>query len=134
MSMIRQTLFRQARTFTSTPISRKTLTETVKETAEAVNKKIGQAAASGIQSARMSPRQQYWWWAKLIDSIEDTTNSAKASAGMEANKAEGDAQQMAGQAKGDAQQMAGQAKGKAAEMEGQAKGYGIWQYTVSRRD
>jgi hypothetical protein len=67
MSMIRQTLFRQARTFTSTPISRKTLTETVKDTAADLNQKIGKAAASGIQSARkfvMSTIsiQEVWTW------------------------------------------------------------------------
>jgi len=54
MSFIRQTLFRQVRTFSSTPVAYKTLTESVKDTAAAINQKVGQAAASGIQTARTS--------------------------------------------------------------------------------
>jgi len=54
MSFIRQTLFRQVRTFSSTPVAYKTLTESVKDTAAAINQKVGQAAASGIQAARTS--------------------------------------------------------------------------------
>lgn len=54
MSFLRQTLFRQARQFSTTPTARKSMLDSVKETADAVNKKIGQAAAEGIQKGRTS--------------------------------------------------------------------------------
>ena len=52
MSFIRQTALRQARLFSTTPVARKTVVDSIKETADAVNKKIGQVAAEGIQKTR----------------------------------------------------------------------------------
>jgi len=56
MSFIRQTALRQVRLFSTTPVARKSMVDSIKETADAVNKKIGQVAAEGIQKTRMVPQ------------------------------------------------------------------------------
>ncbi|KAJ1325714.1 F0F1 ATP synthase subunit B [Microdochium nivale] len=89
-----------ARPFSTTLPAYKTITETVKDTAATVNKKIGETLAGGIESGEQAAQ-------KAKEAIPETTGQAK-----------GQANEMAGQAKGKAHEVAGQAKGKANEVSG----------------
>lgn len=50
MSMIRNTFARQARLFSTVPAYRKTLTESVKDGLQTINKVAGDAAVKGIET------------------------------------------------------------------------------------
>ncbi|CAE6471547.1 unnamed protein product [Rhizoctonia solani] len=87
------------RAFSTTLRNQKTVTETVSETAQDVNLKVGKGLASGI------------------DKAENATNKAKEALGVGKKKAE----QAAEVGKQKANQTTAQARGKAEELKDKAK-------------
>lgn len=100
-------------------MARKSMVDSVKETADAVNKKIGQVAAEGIQKTRMIPQDFFPQTSSLIHLIEEVTNSTTEE---NVGAAQGKASEMSGKASGSASELSGEAKGKANEMMGKAQG------------
>ncbi|KAL9104996.1 MAG: hypothetical protein Q9163_000093 [Psora crenata] len=112
-----RTAARSTRLFTTSPYTRKSTTDSVKETVDAINEKVGQAGARGIEKGRNCALIR-----SFTEQSESATQRAKEAMGMGASDAEGQASQMTGEAKGKAQEMAGEVKGKAQEMSGEMKG------------
>ncbi|KAK1922518.1 hypothetical protein DB88DRAFT_357768 [Papiliotrema laurentii] len=90
-----------SRAFTTTSVAHKTLTDSVKETADAVNKKVGQTLASGLGKAE-----------EAAESAKKTV-SDKTPSKVDAHVAAEKAQQSAKSAGHTANQKLDQAAGKA---------------------
>jgi len=52
--MFTRTAIRSVRTFSTTPVARKTTVDSIKETADAVNKKVGKGLASAIDKTEVA--------------------------------------------------------------------------------
>jgi len=102
--MLRTTLTRNARLFTTSTRYYKGPVEMGKDALKAVDRTISDAAVKGIETG------------------EKVAETVKQTAGKSTGELKGDAHEMAGQAKGKAQEVSGQAQGKAQELKGQASG------------
>jgi len=103
-SIIRTSLARQARLFSSSPAARKSVTETLKEPLKKVDRMVSNAAVKGIEKG------------------EQVTQAAKSTLSSESKTASGEASRLSSEASGKASELAGEAKGKVSEVTGQAKG------------
>ncbi|TGO23721.1 hypothetical protein BPAE_0123g00110 [Botrytis paeoniae] len=133
MQSITRTLSRQSRLFTpqlriqatrpfsSTFISRKSATETVKETVHKVDKAVASKIVDGIEVGQTAT-QKAKAAAGLSASEAKTAASNATSEAKGATSATGSASGTASEMSGKASELAGQAKGKAAELKGEAKG------------
>lgn len=110
--MFRATVARNARLFSTSVRSQKSVTETVKDAASKANRVISDAALKGIEKGGTSTPKPCF--------IEMTTDLVHTDEAASAVK--GDASKASGQASGKASELAGEAKGKANELAGQAKG------------
>ncbi|KAF7943414.1 hypothetical protein EAE96_011340 [Botrytis aclada] len=138
MQSITRTLTRQTRLFripqatsttrplSSTFISRKSATETVKETVHQVDKAVSSKIVDGIEVGQTATQ-------KVKTAAGLSASEAKTAAANAASEAQGAAQGAkssttgsasgtASEISGKASELAGQAKGKAAEVKGAAKG------------
>jgi hypothetical protein len=111
MSSLRTTVTRtlqatniQARTIATSPILQKSVTEAVKQTAQAIDRKAADAALKGIETG------------------EKVTETAKSAAGKTSELAGEAKGEYAGKAKGMKEEAKGKARGAAQEVEGKVKG------------
>ncbi|CZR64286.1 uncharacterized protein PAC_14184 [Phialocephala subalpina] len=111
MSFLLRTLPRQStrafapstiapRAFSTSFVQRKSATETVKDAAKTVDRKVSDKLVDGIELGQTAAQK------------------AKSAAGMSADEAKGKAAEMTGEAKGKAHELAGEAKGKKEEIKG----------------
>merc|ERR1711981_1189076 len=126
ITMLRQSIIRQARLFSTAPRLYKGPVETAKDTLKQVDRTISDAAVSGIEKGEQAA-------ANLKGSLP-STGEVKGKAQELSGQAQGKASELSGQAKGaaneaqgadlssKASELAGQAKGKAHELAGEAKG------------
>jgi len=92
--MLSRTVLRSARCFSTTPAVRKTTVDTVKETADVVNKKVGQGLASAIdktEHAAHATKEALGVGAKdtkrKVDQAADTTKAKAHVAAAKTNEA-----------------------------------------------
>jgi len=88
------------RAFSTSFISRKSATETVKDAAKTVDKKVSSKIVDGIEAS------------------ETVAKKAKEVGGMSAGEVKGKASEVAGEAKGKSSELAGKAKGAKEEVKG----------------
>ncbi|KAG8864906.1 hypothetical protein FRB96_003492 [Tulasnella sp. 330] len=88
--MFSRTALRSARCFSTTPATRKSTVETVKETADAVNKKVGKGLASTIdktEHAAQATKETLGVGAKdTKHKVDQAAETTKAKAGVAAAK------------------------------------------------
>jgi len=137
MSFLTRTALRAPRTIAFAPrafstsfISQKSATETVKETVHAADKAVAGKIVDGIEVGRKSPSSLLSFFAALYFPVQissyanerSTTEQASAkvkeAAGMSSGEAKGKAEELKGEAKGKAAELKGQAQGKAEEIKG----------------
>ncbi|KAF3047665.1 hypothetical protein E8E12_011266 [Didymella heteroderae] len=99
--MFRSQIARQARLFSTTPVTRKSPVETIKDAAKAVDRTISDAAVKGIEKGEQA-----------AEAIKEVTPNSTSEAKGQANEA-------IGQAKGKAAELQGEASKKAGEVEGE---------------
>ena len=114
MSSLRTTVTRtlqatniQARTVATSPVLQKSVTEAVKQTSQAIDRKVADIALKGIETG---------------EKVTETAKSAVGKTGELAGEAKGKAGEYAGEAKGMKEEAKGKAKGAAQEVEGKVKG------------
>ncbi|KAF2815072.1 uncharacterized protein BDZ99DRAFT_459017 [Mytilinidion resinicola] len=103
-SIIRTSIARQARLFSTSPAARKSVTETLKEPLKKVDRIVSDAAVKGIETG------------------EKVTEAAKSTIGSKSSEASGEASKLGSEASGKSSELTGEAKGKASELAGKAKG------------
>ncbi|EWC43763.1 hypothetical protein DRE_07381 [Drechslerella stenobrocha 248] len=113
-----------ARPLSTSAVLHKSVTESVKETVQGIDKKVGQTLAAGIDKAEQATEavKQTVGAAKensptanqATESVKETVNSARQNTPT--------AEEAKGMAKGKSQEVKGQVKGKANEISGKAKG------------
>ncbi|KAF2758225.1 hypothetical protein EJ05DRAFT_476489 [Pseudovirgaria hyperparasitica] len=101
--MLRTTIARQARLFSTTPLRAKVVPDSVREPVKKADRAVSDTIVAGIEKG------------------EEAAAKAKSAAGMSEGEVKGKASEIAGQAKGKANEIAGEAKGKKDELKGQAK-------------
>ena len=101
--MFRQQITRQVRLFSTTPRAQKSVVDSVKDAAKAVDRTISGAAVKGIEKG------------------EDVAAAVKEQVPESKGEVRGQAKQAAGTVQGKANEVAGEAKGKAAELQGKAE-------------
>ncbi|KAI9847288.1 MAG: hypothetical protein M1837_002875 [Sclerophora amabilis] len=84
--------------FSTSPVTRKSATDTVKEAVKKADRTVSDAAVGGIEKG------------------ESMSAKAKEAAGIQSQKAQGKAEQVKGQAEGKAEELKGEAKEKAADV------------------
>ncbi|KAI5806052.1 hypothetical protein EDC01DRAFT_638507 [Geopyxis carbonaria] len=102
---------RVVRPFSTTRALPKSITETVKDAAQTVNRAASDAALKGIKTGET-----------VAETTKEYAGAATGTAKEYAGAAKGTAEEYAGAAKGTANEYAGAAKGKAQELKGDAKG------------
>lgn len=105
--------------FSTSIILQKEVAETIKDTANAVNQKISEGIAKGIELGGTQSLSSIQHIAKLRP--ESVAQKVKATMGASSGEVKGKGREVAGEARGKAHEMAGQVKGKASELEGRAK-------------
>ncbi|KAF3288714.1 hypothetical protein TWF970_005771 [Orbilia oligospora] len=95
-------------------IRQKTVTETVKDTIDSVDKKSGKILAAGIEGAENATHT-------VKEKVSDVVGAARKNTPT-AEEAKGAVKGKASEAQGKASEVAGEAKGKANEISGKAKG------------
>ncbi|KAK6505816.1 hypothetical protein TWF481_007707 [Arthrobotrys musiformis] len=121
-AIIRRTIFARlpsstaaiTRPLSTSVIHQRTVTETVKDTIDTVDKKGGKILAAGIEGAENVTHT-------VKDKVSDVVGAARKNTPT-AEEAKGAVKGKASEAKGKANEVASEAKGKAEEIRGKAKG------------
>ncbi|KAK7540573.1 uncharacterized protein J3D65DRAFT_615732 [Phyllosticta citribraziliensis] len=113
--MFRATLTRNARLFSTSVRSQKSVTETVKDAAAKANRVVSDAALKGIEKGDDAA-------SAVKNQTSEAASQASGNASKASGQASGKASELSSEAKGKAQELSGEAKGKASELAGQAKG------------
>jgi uncharacterized protein YjbJ (UPF0337 family) len=109
MSMLRTSLTRQARLFSTSSAIRKSVVDSAKDVAKKVDRTISDAAVKGIETGEKAANA-------IKSAVPGTTGEAKGKASELTGEASGKASEMTGEAKGKANELAGKAKGKTEEV------------------
>ncbi|KAI9685424.1 MAG: hypothetical protein M1822_004555 [Bathelium mastoideum] len=96
--MLRTTITRQARLFSTSPRVQKTVVDSAKDAVKKVDRTVSDAAVKGIETG------------------EKATNATAETIGLKSKQAQGKAAEVGGEAKGKAHEVAGKAKGTAEEV------------------
>jgi len=110
IKMLRTTLARSVRTFSTIRPLNKGPVEMGKDALKAADNVASKAAIKGLDAGEAAK-----------DAIADAAGKVSGKAQQTSGETKGDASQLAGQAQGKAHELAGKAKGKAAEVEGEVK-------------
>ncbi|KAK6335786.1 hypothetical protein TWF730_003163 [Orbilia blumenaviensis] len=102
------------RPLSTSVIRQKTVTETVKDTIDTVDKKSGKILAAGIETAENASHT-------VKDKVSDVVGTARKNTPT-AEEAKGAVKGKTSEMQGKASEVAGEAKGKAEEISGKAKG------------
>ncbi|KAI9666249.1 MAG: hypothetical protein M1821_004184 [Bathelium mastoideum] len=110
--MLRTTITRQARLFSTSPRVQKTVVDSAKDAVKKVDRTVSDAAVKGIETG-----------VSIITSAnavttEKATNATAETIGLKSKQAQGKAAEVGGEAKGKAHEVAGKAKGTAEEVKG----------------
>ncbi|GME35057.1 Lea domain protein [Neofusicoccum parvum] len=105
--MLRATIARNARLFTTSTRVQKSTVDSVKDTAKKVDRTVADELVKGIEKGEQAAGK-----------IKEATGVGKQKADGAAAQAKGKANEVAGEAKGKAHEVAGKAKGAAEEAKG----------------
>jgi len=85
--MFRTSLTRSVRLFSTSHVARKTMTDSLKETGETVNKKVGETLAAGIDKGQKAAHATKETVGMKTEEAKESANAASATASHKASQA-----------------------------------------------